>query len=878
MKYLFILLLIAVSPFTTNASATLVGRLDNGMDVVLVENHSVPMIAANIVVKVGARNESWQTWGAAHFLEHLLFNGTVNRTQEEIYEQFDRIGAYNNAHTGSHFTDFMLLTSRDNFTPGFEIIADMVFQSNLPTSKFEKERGIVIEEIAQSETAGFDADRLFREALFGNRSPLSRAVLGTTESIARLERDSVLAFYQRWYVPNNMILYATGDFSADTLFDWFQQHLAQYEPRELPPDHRIEPPDFSELNHTGIVHRYDFSSSTPPPQRGMGGMGGMMPMRAASQEEDDGQRTLMIAMDAPRPGDADFVAMMMLQTALEQRFDEELPAGISAGIYTILDPDLAFLRIDVTSSVNGPSSEELLSAVDAVLVKIAQRPPKPSEISRIARGYRADQVFNSERLHFYGLLNSSYWALVSWDEFSSWADRMEALTPKGLKDVARRWLLDRDRFMMAVEPAPRQMGDGTASISEGIQRFTSDNGPTIIIRTDPSARVFAMHILVRDRYLWERQYSTGTVDLVHRLIAENSDGQMDELAARFKTSDDPRIPYDNYYTDPEFSFIRFEMLPDRWREGIGLVAEMMASLPIDDRSWESAQQGSSSAGSSQGNSPTSVGSQALRHRLVPNSSLEASVYGDVASIDINDLEQLRKSCFHPENLIITIASPVPMEEVAPVIEQEFRQLGGGNFTPPEPVPFDPDDQTVEETLSDSTTLGRAQGALVLGKVIRRINESDRAALTVANAYLNDQMGMIIREEYGLAYSLGSSIRIRKTADGETWGYWEISIATRPENLDRVEEAMHQILDDVASHTFTSEEISQMANAIAGRLMMRAMSRIGQAYSMGVGEFFYGDPESSSRLTQQLPQVTPQQVSDAAGQYLDGEGLSVFKVK
>ncbi|MDP8229280.1 MAG: pitrilysin family protein [Candidatus Electryoneaceae bacterium] len=437
-KLIFVLIavLIALSSSVFAGDDALVGRLDNGMDVVLVENHSVPMIAANLVIKVGARNETWQSWGTAHFLEHLLFNGTVNRTQEEIYEQFDRIGAYNNAHTGSHFTDFMLLTSRQNFTTGFEIMADMVFQSNLPPRKFEKERGIVIEEIAQSETAGFDADVLFRDALFGNESPLSREVLGTTEAIARLQRDSVLAFYHQWYVPNNMILYATGDFSADTLFDWFQQHLSQYEPRELPQDHRIEQPDFNYLNNLGIVHRYDFSSATPPPKRGMGGMGGMMPSMPAMQEEDDGQRTLMIAMDAPHPGDADYAAMMLIQTALEQRFDEELPAGVSAGIYTILDPDLAVLRINITSSVNGPSSDELLSAVDEILVQIARTPPKLAEITRIARRYRADQVFNSERLHFYGLLNSSYWALVTWDEFSSWADRLEALTPNGLKG---RW-------------------------------------------------------------------------------------------------------------------------------------------------------------------------------------------------------------------------------------------------------------------------------------------------------------------------------------------------------------------------------------------------------------------------------------------------------
>ena len=83
--------------------------LDNGMEVILIENHASPMITAFTIVKTGSRNEDAATNGSAHFLEHLLFNGTKNRTQQELYNEMDYYGGYNNAHTGPDYTNFMIL-------------------------------------------------------------------------------------------------------------------------------------------------------------------------------------------------------------------------------------------------------------------------------------------------------------------------------------------------------------------------------------------------------------------------------------------------------------------------------------------------------------------------------------------------------------------------------------------------------------------------------------------------------------------------------------------------------------------------------------------------------------------------------------------------
>ena len=136
-------------------SASVVGAayheetLANGLRVVLIEHHANPMVASSVVVGAGVVNEPEGMNGASHFLEHLLFNGTETRTQRELYDVVDRYGAYNNATTREDHTLFSLLIQKEFLEQGLEIQADMLFHSTLPPDNFEKEKGIVLEELAR---------------------------------------------------------------------------------------------------------------------------------------------------------------------------------------------------------------------------------------------------------------------------------------------------------------------------------------------------------------------------------------------------------------------------------------------------------------------------------------------------------------------------------------------------------------------------------------------------------------------------------------------------------------------------------------------------------------------------------------------------------
>ena len=853
---LFITAVLIISQVGYTAGADYIGRLDNCMDVVLIENHSVPLIACNIVIRAGARDETWETWGAAHFLEHLLFNGTVNRTQEEIYAEFDRIGAYHNAHTGSHFVDFMLLVSIDNFQTGFDILADMIFNSNLPPWKFEKERGIVMEEIAQSKAMGDANDQLFREALFSD-SPLSRSVLGTVESIDGMQRDSVLSFYKRWYVPNNMLLFATGNFSSDTLFDWFQEELSQYQPRELPPRRKITAPNFNSLNGLGIVHR----------------------------QVERRNRKVFLSMNAPGPGHPDYPAFTLLQTVLNRRFEASLPPGCSGNGYVFNDPDLSIYQLELTSPAEGPSAADLVSSLDRIFSDLVNNPPDQIEISRLARSYRTDRIFNAEMLNHYGIMYADIWALISWDEFASLPDRMAELTPSRLKEVVKKWLLGADRFIMSLEPI-KEMESVVLDTLQSIERFQIEDGPALIVRSDSSAQVFALHVLVKNRWLFDREFGTGAVDILHQLLDETSGkGKMsitehlDDLAARLKVADNPNIPFDNYYTTPDYSYIRLEILPDRWREGIELVADLMIDVPFTEEALRAAREQTTAAALASSRSSINQGRSRLREHLFPETALSAMVYGDASELSPDDLKRLKDGYFQAQNLIITVVGPVNSEDVREVVSQAFRKLPSSGSSPPDFTPISPPDTTEpDDDRRDTLSLGKAQGAVVMGRIIPQIVASDRAALTVANAYFNNRMGDVLRETLGLAYSLGSSLGLHRGDNGEIWGYWEMYIATRQENLERAEEGINDLVQELSEHTFNEAEVEKLKNAIMGRLMMRSMSRISQAYAMGIGEFYWSDPSYRDKIIDEIRHVTASQVEESARKYMKAAKMATVIVE
>jgi zinc protease len=219
-------------------------QLDNGLKVMILENHQVPQVNISTTIKVGAKNESNFFDGATHFLEHLiLFRGTDAMTGEELAAAMKKHGAYFNGYTSSDWTDFVITLPKENAEFAVKIHADMLFRSNFPAAEMDVEKQAILEEINISEDD--PSSKAYRSSvgkLYGGRHPYSKNVLGSKENVSSFPRDSIYAYYKRYYAPNNMTMVIVGDIDAPKALELVKKYFAGIPKGSVALDNYDSPP------------------------------------------------------------------------------------------------------------------------------------------------------------------------------------------------------------------------------------------------------------------------------------------------------------------------------------------------------------------------------------------------------------------------------------------------------------------------------------------------------------------------------------------------------------------------------------------------------------------------------------------------------------
>ncbi len=184
--------------------------LNNGLRVVLERMPDVRSAAAGFLVQTGARDETRDVAGVSHFLEHMMFKGTGKRTWREITIEFDRMGSTYNAFTSEDRTVYYGWVRKSDIGGQLELLADMM-RSALPVGEFETEKKVILEEIAMSrDSIDHVAFDFLQESVFEGH-PIAWPVLGYEETIRPLTRDRMWEYFERRYVPENMILIVAGN-------------------------------------------------------------------------------------------------------------------------------------------------------------------------------------------------------------------------------------------------------------------------------------------------------------------------------------------------------------------------------------------------------------------------------------------------------------------------------------------------------------------------------------------------------------------------------------------------------------------------------------------------------------------------------------------
>jgi zinc protease len=399
--------------------------LGNGMQVVVIPDHRTPVVTQMIWYKVGSADETPGKSGLAHFLEHLMFKGTAAHPAGEFSQTVLRIGGNENAFTSTDYTGYFQRVPREQLPRMMEFEADRMTGLVLKDENVLPERDVVLEEYNMRLANNPDA-RLSEQimaALYLNH-PYGRPVIGWRQEIEKLSREDALAFYKRFYAPNNATLVITGDVDANEIRPLAERTFGQIAPQPAIPPRRMRPqepvpaaPRTVTLSDPRVeqpaVRRYYLVPSATTAAAGesptldvlaqlMGGGSNSYLYRALVID-----RPLAISTDASYQG-----------TALD---DSQFTISASP------KPGVEFAAVE--------------QAIDGVISDVAQNAVRAEDLERVKTQLIAAAIYAQDNqaslARWYGAALTTG---LSVDDVRSWPDRIRAVTAEQVRAAAQKWL------------------------------------------------------------------------------------------------------------------------------------------------------------------------------------------------------------------------------------------------------------------------------------------------------------------------------------------------------------------------------------------------------------------------------------------------------
>ncbi|MBY0533753.1 MAG: insulinase family protein [Rickettsiaceae bacterium] len=207
-------------------------KTSNGINVVTYSMEHVNSVTINVIVKVGSRYESEQESGISHFLEHMAFKGTSNRTATEIAIEFDTIGGHFNAYTSRENTVYYTKVLSQHTKQAMAILADILQNSVFSSDEITKEFNVISQEIAEVKDNPDDlVYEKFYKLAYPNQ-PLGRSILGTVENIAKFDKPAFTSYMSKHYTANNIVISIAGKINHDDAVHLVEQLFSSFSESE----------------------------------------------------------------------------------------------------------------------------------------------------------------------------------------------------------------------------------------------------------------------------------------------------------------------------------------------------------------------------------------------------------------------------------------------------------------------------------------------------------------------------------------------------------------------------------------------------------------------------------------------------------------------
>ena len=857
----------ASAAFTAGIRETM---LPNGLRVLTKEVHSAPVVSFSVWYEVGSRNEHTGITGVSHLLEHMMFKGTQEFRVGEIPRLLFLNGAASNASTYYDWTNYYETLSADRLELAMRIEADRMVNSRIDKADLDSEMTVVRSELEGGEN---NPGRLLWQAVTSvafSAHPYRWPVIGWRSDVENVPRDAIYAYYKAHYGPSTATVVIVGDFDTARALDLVQKYFGGL--AAIPPP----PPVYT----------------TEPPQRGE---------RRVTVRRPGALAMVLAAYKIPESTNPDSYALDVLTMVLgegrtsrlyQALVEKGLASSTHAGNPSLRDPFLFFVSATARPGVTaGRLEAALLDEVE----RVQRAPIGADELRRAQSRVEADFVFQTNSVTAQAR-QIGYWAMVAnWRYLTTYLDRVRALTPEAIQEVARKYLVADGRtigqFIPTVEggpapPPPKEAsarveppkrGDRvlpvpppstTAPLNRQVTRFALPNGVSVVVQDNPANPTVALRASLPAGGVLEPDDKPGLASLTASMLTRGTEKRtalefataLEDVGASLGASADSL----NTMISGDAQTKDFDLLLD-------LFAEMLRRPTFPAGDLEQLR-GQTRAGLAQSQeNPDRLAGRAFQRAIYPpGHPLRPETIEDeqaaLTTMTRDDLLAFYRRQYGPDGLIIVVTGDVRPDRVRAALEARFGDWPRNPGARPLPalgLALQPAAERAVIRVPD-----KAQAAIRWGHA-GGLSRSDPdfyatqvLSLVLGGNGLTSRLATAIRDQRGLAYFVGCFF------DASLYpGVFEVTMGTNPANAARAVAVLEDEVRRIRDQGITQRELDEAVSYLTGRFPLRLETSGGLADILWAMEFYKLGADYIDRYASYYQAVTVEQVAAAAKVHL-----------
>jgi zinc protease len=410
--------------------------LSNGLKVILLENHKVPLVTFQVWYRVGSRNEEWGKTGLSHLLEHMMFKGTGKTGPLEFSRIIQENGGNDNAFTSRDYTAYYENLSSDRIQVSIDLESDRMQNLNLREDDFLTERMVVMEErrLRTEDNPSAVLQEQFEATAFQTQ-PYHWPIIGWMSDLERLTLDDLKKYYGLYYNPVNAFLVVVGDFRKDDLLPRIEKAFGSYPRGEIPPQEKsIDPPQIGERR---IVVRKE----------------AQLP-------------SIVMGYKVPNLRDTDSYVLEVIATLLSGGKSSRLYRGLVRDKRLVFDvdadhslisrdPSLFYLAAD---PLPGKDVAEIEKALDEEVERLQKMPVDDLELEKTKNQMESAFIYRQDSLFSQAMILARHEIALNWKAADDYLPSIRKVTPDDILRVARRYLVKDNRTVGILIPLPPKEG------------------------------------------------------------------------------------------------------------------------------------------------------------------------------------------------------------------------------------------------------------------------------------------------------------------------------------------------------------------------------------------------------------------------------------